>query len=106
MSLTKKQYKTLKIYLRYEAEGLTVKQVLRQVWKSWLFFLAVGALVFAWLSAVFPALAWLYVGLLGGAILRDVRYILTAIGMWPVTRQILDFKRIATLVEEHEADII
>lgn len=50
-----------------------------------------------------PDIGWLFIGFFGGAILRDVGHYQVALRKWPITRQILDFKRVAELIEEaHE----
>jgi hypothetical protein len=106
MKLTRLQYKGLKIYRGYETAGFTVGQLLRRCWKQWLLIAAFGLFSFFFLVPAWPALGWLYVGLCGGAFLRDVGYYQVAFRMWPVTRQILDWKRVSDLIESHERDAV
>ena len=106
MKLTRLQYKALKIYRRYDTEGFTLRQVLRLCWKQWFFIVAFGVFSYFCIVPVLPTLGWLYVGICGGAFLRDVGYYQVAFRMWPVTRQIVDFKRVSALIESHEKDVV
>jgi hypothetical protein len=106
MKLTRLQYKALKIYRRYDTEGFTISQVFRICWKQWLLLAALGIFCSVCLIPALPALGWLYVGICGGAFLRDVGYYQVAFRMWPVTRQIIDFKRVSELIESHEKDAV
>ena len=104
MKLTRLQYKALKIYHRYDTDGFTVRQVLRICWKQWLFIAALGVFSFFFLVPVWPALGWLYVGLCGGAFLRNFGYYQVAFRMWPVTKQFLYWKRVSDLIQSDERD--
>ena len=105
MKLTRLQYKALKIYRRYDTDGFTVGQVLRICWKQWLLMAALGLFSYFFLVPGFPALGWLYVGICGGAFFRDFGYYQVAFRMWPVTKQILDWKQVSELIESHEKDL-
>ena len=106
MKLTRLQYKALKIYRRYDTDGLTVGQVLRNCWRQWLLLAAGGAFGYFFVVPACPAVGWLYLGLCVGAVLRDVGYYQVAFRIWPVTRQILDWKRVSELIESHEKDTV
>ncbi len=102
MKLTRLQYKALKIYRRYDTDGFTVGQVLRNCWRQWLLLAAGGAFGYFFVVPAWPAVGWLYLGLCVGAVLRDIGYYQVAFRIWPVTRQILDWKRVSELIESHE----
>jgi hypothetical protein len=97
MKLTRLQYKALKIYRRYDPNGFTARQVFRICWKQWLLMAALALFSYFFLVPGFPALGWLYVGICGGALLRDFGYYQVAFRMWPVTKQILDWKQLSPI---------
>jgi len=106
MKLTPFQYKALKIYWRYHTGGLTVSQVLKVCWSQWALIVGFGVVAYLLLVASSPALACLAVGIFVGALLRDVGYYRVAFRMWPVNREIYDWKKMSELIESHEKDVV
>ena len=105
MKLTRLQYKALKVYRRYDTDGFTVGQVFRLCWKQWLLMATVALFSYFFLVPALPALGWLFVGIYAGTLLRDFGYYQVASRMWPVTKEILDWKRVSELIESHEKDV-
>jgi len=85
--------------------GLTAGQILRSCWRSWS--LLVGCAFFSYLliTPTSPALGCLAVGLFIGAILRDIGHYRVSLRMWPVNREIFDWKKVSELIELHEKDV-
>jgi hypothetical protein len=104
MKLTRLQYKALKIYWRYHTAGLSVRQLLRTCWRQWLLLAVLGTLFYVFLVPAFAAAGWIYVGLCIGAFLRDIGYYQVSFRIWPVSQQIIDWKRVSELIESHEKD--
>jgi hypothetical protein len=104
MKLTPFQYRTLKIYRRYHTHGYTVSELLRASWYQWVV-LTAFCLVAYFFARTSPELGWLGVGLFGGAMLRDVGYYRVGFRMWPIVRELYDWKRMSELIESHDKDM-
>ncbi len=102
MKLTRLQYKALKIFWRYHAAGQTVGQILRTCWRQWLLLAMMGVLVFFVFFPGSPTIGCLLLGLCIGAFLRDIGYYQVSVRIWPVSQQIIDWKRVAEMIESHE----
>ena len=102
MKLTPFQYQALKIYRRYHANGLTVSQVLWICWWQWALLVGWAAIAYFLVTPHFPSFGYLVVGLAGGALLRDMAYYRMAFRLWPVNREIYDWKRVSELIALHE----
>ena len=105
MKLTPFQYKALKIYWRYHTSGLTIGQVLRVCWRQWALLVGCAIVAYFVLAPASPASGCLAVGLFAGAIFRDIGYYRVAFRMWPVNREIYDWKRVSELIELHEKEV-
>jgi hypothetical protein len=105
MKLTPFQYKVLKVYQRYQINGLTAGQILRSCSKSWALLVGCALLAYLLITPASPSLGGLAVGLFAGAMLRDVGHYRVALRMWQVNREIFDWKKVAELVESHEKDV-
>lgn len=106
MKLTPFQYEALKIYRRYHTNGLTVGQVLRACWRQWALLAGAGIFAYFLLSPSSPALACLIVGICAGTFFRDVGYYRLAFRLWPVNREIYDWRRVSELIELHEKGVV
>lgn len=102
MKLTRIQYRVLKAWLRCHATGNNFAQLLRRCWPQWLSFAVLSALLFFFLVPFSPESGWLSIGLLLGAFFRDIGYHRASSRTWPVTEQLIDWKRVSELVESHE----
>lgn len=105
MKLTRLQYKALKIYWRYHTAGLNIRQLLRTCWRQWLLLAVMGVLVCLFLVPAVPAAGWLYLGVCIGAFLRDIGYYQVSFRIWPLSQQIIDWKRVSELIASHEKDV-
>ena len=102
MKLTKLQHKYIKALIRSHDVGSTLGLWLQAGWKWWTvlaIFCALGALVFASFSS---AICWAYLGLWIGCFLRDISRFQSARRLWPVTKEIVDWKRVSELDEEQQ----
>jgi hypothetical protein len=102
MKLTKRQHRYIKALLRSRDMGSTLGLWLQARWKSWTvlaIFCSLAAFVFASFSL---AICWVYFGLWLGCFLRDIGHFQAAKRMWPVTREIVDWKRVSELDEEQK----
>jgi hypothetical protein len=102
MQLTRFQYKALKLYRRYHTGGFTPVQVLRIFWKQWALFIGCAVVGYCLLSPSSPALGCLAVGMFCGAILRDFGHCQVAFRLWPVNREIYDWKKVEDFIESYE----
>jgi hypothetical protein len=75
--------------------------LLRRCWPQWLFFAVLSALCFFFLVPCSPESGWLSIGLLLGAFFRDIGYYQVSRRTWPVTDQLIDWKRVSELIEAH-----
>jgi hypothetical protein len=106
MKLTRLQYKALKIYWHYHTAGQTVGQIFRTCWRQWLLVAILGAFVFLISIPASPAVGYLVMGLCIGAFFRDIGYYQVSLRMWPVSQQIIDWKRVSELIESHETGAV
>jgi hypothetical protein len=104
MQLTPFQYRALKIYWRYHTGGFTVAQVLRSSWKQWALAVVCVLIAFFFVTPTSPALGCLAMGLFGGSILRDFGHYRVAFLLWPVSRELYDWKKVSEFIELHEKD--
>lgn len=102
MKLTRLQYRMLKVYWRYHTSGLGVRQIVRNCWRVWLLFAAMIALSWFLVVPTLPEVGWLYTGAFLGVFVQFIGNCVVAIRMWPVTSEILDWKKISELIESHE----
>jgi hypothetical protein len=102
MKPTKIQLKLLRYYERFRAESLTVPDVIRICWRSWLA-LVVGAIFGYWVAtAGMPVIGWLVIGMCGGAFLRDIGRFQVLFRTWPVLREVINWERVRELIQTHE----
>ena len=102
MKLTRLQYRALKIYWRYHTAGLGVGQIFRTCWRQWLLLAVLGTFVFLGSIPASPAVGCHFIGLCIGAFFRDIGYYQVSLRIWPVSQQIIDWKRVSELIESHE----
>ncbi len=105
MKLTRLQYKVLKIYWRYHTAGLGAGQLLRTCWRQWLLLAVMGASAYLFLVPSMAAAGSVCVGLCVGAFLRDIGYYQVSLRNWPVSQQIIDWKRVSDLIESHGKNV-
>src|SRR3954451_20127877 len=104
MKLTRFQYQALKLYLRYHTNGFTAAQILRSCWKQWALLIGCALIAYFVLFPSSPALGCLAVGMFCGAIVRDFGHYQVAFRLWPVNREIFDWKKVAEFIDSHEKD--
>lgn len=104
MKLTKLQFKLLKFYAKYQTKPLTLFCIVPPFWIPWLLLLVVAGAGCWYMWAGWPAVGWLFVGASIGAFLRDWNRILSLFRTWPVIHQIIDWQRLAELIQSHEKD--
>ena len=93
MKLTNSQHRYIKALLRNRDAGSTLGTWLQARWKSWAVLAIIyglGALMFAPISL---DISWLCFGLWLGEFFADIARFKAARRMWPVTKQIIDWKR-------------
>ncbi len=102
MELTKVQRQNLKLYVQYRSSPPTIWFLIRRnLFKRYLIpgFLVILLLLIA-PTAGLGAIAWLAVGMLFSATLRDVALFRRFVHLWPVTSAVLDWERIDELLAE------
>jgi hypothetical protein len=100
MKLTRLQNRYIKALLRNRIAGPTLGIWLQAAWKPWFLsaiLCAIAALFFASFSL---AISWVYLGLWLGAVLRDISHFRSARRLWPITSEVVDWKRVSELDEE------
>ncbi|MFO0961311.1 MAG: hypothetical protein U0625_00235 [Phycisphaerales bacterium] len=98
MQPTPFQLRALKIYREYHANGYSVARGVRLSVRGWFVIVIVAGGLSALLAMLSPVGAALCVGMLLGALLRDLRALVTAKRLWPVTREIIDWSRVDALI--------
>ena len=102
MKLTRLQHKVLLSYRGFHTNGWSIPQVLRISWRQSLILL-VWAVAGSWYMTQFsPWVGGLIAGLAAGALLRDIGHFQMAFRIWPVSREIINWQRVAELIESHE----
>jgi len=48
-----------------------------------------------------PALTWLFIGMLAGATLRDMRYLTSSVRTWPLLTSVIDWDRVRQMADEN-----
>lgn len=78
--------------------------MLRSFAWSWslLALLAAASTWFIW--AGWPVIAWLYIGVFAGVVLRDIGRIRILSHTWPVFHTVLDWERIQQILASDETD--
>ena len=105
MELTKVQRQTLEQYRRYRGKRPGVGFFVRS--NLWRYFLLVGAGVVAFLlllSLGVSGPAYLLLGLVVGALLRDYALFRRFKQSWPVVEELLDWDRLNALLDETAAE--
>jgi hypothetical protein len=102
MKLTKRQFKLLKFYSKYQTEPLTLFKIARAFWLAWILLLLAPAFGWWYIQAGLPALGWVFVGTGIGAFLRDINRILSLFFTWPVLHEIINWERLEFLIQEKE----
>ena len=103
MELTPIQYKALKMYVRYHTASFTVGQVLRSSWRPWLILAAMAGFCYLCISPV--PMACLGMGICLGAFFRDIGHYQVAYRIWPVTEEVIDWKRVDEILQAHEKNV-
>lgn len=99
MKLTRLQRKVLKVWWRYRTDGMGVGPWLRQCLRSWLLLGGLCAYSYFFIVPYAPAVGWSFIGLCLGACLRDVGYYQMSRRAWPVTKEVIDWKRVSDMME-------
>lgn len=102
MTVTRLQRKVLKTWWRCHTEGYRVGPWLRQCSVSWLPLLGMGVYSYFCIVPGFPAVGWAFIGLCLGACLRDIGYFQVTRRSWPVTQQVIDWKRVSEMIESSD----
>ena len=98
MKLTRIQRKLLRYYAQHSTKPPTVWSVLRAFAVSWLLLAACAAASTWFIWAGWPVVAWVLIGLCGGAFLRDIGRIQVFLRTWPVLHAIIDWPRVQELL--------
>jgi hypothetical protein len=92
------QLRALRIYRDYHANGYSVAAGLRRSAAGLLTLVIIGGGLAALLATVSPIGGAICGGMVAGALLRDIRALVTAKRLWPVTREIIDWARVDALI--------
>jgi hypothetical protein len=106
MKPTKSQLQLLKFYAKYETKPLTVFGIVRSFWLAWMLLALAAVLSYSYVTAGWSVAGWLLLGGCAGAFLRDVGRIISFFGTWPVMREIINWKRLTELSQDHEEDAV
>ncbi len=100
MKLTKLQKKTLQYFESFSTETPTVIRQMRFNWFAWLPLLIIGVLGLLLLfTPGFECAGWLWIGLVAGAVFRDIGRFRGIVRVWPVYREIIDWQRVKELLK-------
>ena len=102
MTLTKLQLRSLKLYMSWHTQSLTVAGIVRTSLWSW-FALAFGAAIGCLLIlGGWAGAGWLLIGMAGGAFLRDIGRFRVLFHVWPVHHEVTNWTRVKEMIETHE----
>ena len=104
MKLTLTQRRLLQFYNRHRSTPLSIGTVIRSHAPSWILMAITAVASYGLLKSEWPLFAGLYIGICGGAFLRDVSRLRTLFHTWPITRAVLDGDKVEKLLEAGEID--
>jgi hypothetical protein len=102
MKLTKYQLKVLRTWLRYYHSGYSFDQWFRGYRKMLFILMVLLAISIFLIWAGAPAFGWGYLGLFLGTVLRDITYFRLGRRTWPLSLDVIDWKRVQQLVDTHD----
>ena len=99
MNFNKKQERYLRVVWAYRAGKPTLWRSIRADWSYWTILCAMGVLGRA--ISFLPGYGepgWMMVGLACGALARTIGGYIVVVQMWPVNREIIDWRRVSELL--------
>ncbi len=99
MKITSTQRRALQFFRQHQFVDLMVWQQIRFNWLSCLLLCIFAAAGLAFLLLTGSGTGWLWVGLATGALVRDIGRFRALARLWPLYREITDWKRVADLLE-------
>ncbi len=97
--LTRFQRKTLTWYLKYHDKPPTLGRLVLRSWWTHAAMLAIGVGIAASLYYLgIPSVGTLLLGMMLGAVVRDIRHFWNTVMVWPLLEQVFDWERIKQLL--------